>query len=72
MELQQRLGGDDHQIPIVVVTALHDDETRRRVLRAGAVAFLSKPFDGEALLDAVKLALGTRSRARSREAGHGV
>jgi hypothetical protein len=36
-----------------VLTGHGDDETRRRALRTGAVAFLEKPFEGEELLEAV-------------------
>jgi FixJ family two-component response regulator len=44
-------------IPVVILTAHGDDETRQRALRAGAAAFLGKPFRGDALLDAVRTAL---------------
>jgi FixJ family two-component response regulator len=44
-------------IPVVILTAHGDDETRQRALQAGAVAFLGKPFRGDALLDAVRTAL---------------
>src|SRR5438094_672575 len=44
-------------IPVVILTAHGDVETRRRSLQAGAVAFLDKPFRSEALLDAVRAAL---------------
>ena len=51
---------------VVVLTGHGDDETRRRALRSGAVAFLEKPFEGDELLDAVAnatSALGQPSRA---------
>ena len=38
---------------VIVLTGHGDDETRRRALRTGAVAFLEKPFEGDELLDAV-------------------
>jgi len=44
-------------IPAVILTAHGDDVTRQRSLQAGAVAFLAKPFNGNALLDAVRTAL---------------
>ncbi|HEX7125212.1 MAG TPA: response regulator [Thermodesulfobacteriota bacterium] len=58
--LQERLAGTGHRIPIVILTAHGDDEARRRALGAGAVAFLHKPVDGEALLGAVEAALRAR------------
>jgi FixJ family two-component response regulator len=45
------------RIPAIVLTAHGDDESRRRSLAAGAVAFLGKPFHGDALLDAVRRTL---------------
>jgi FixJ family two-component response regulator len=57
-ELQQELGRRERMIPIVFITAQPHDGIRSRVLAAGAVAFLFKPFSDEALLDAVAAALG--------------
>jgi len=50
LELQRRLAGSDPPIPIVFITARASEEEERRALRAGAVAFLRKPVDKEALL----------------------
>jgi FixJ family two-component response regulator len=60
LELQERLARDGHRIPTVILTAHGDDDTRTRALGAGAVAFMPKPFDGEALLRAVEAALKSR------------
>ena len=57
LDLLMRLAADGSSIPVVVLTAHSDDEERRRTLQAGAVAFLGKPFHGEALLGAVRRAL---------------
>jgi two-component system response regulator FixJ len=46
-------------IPVIMLTAHADDETRRRSLEAGAVAFLEKPVRSAALLDAVRTALSS-------------
>jgi FixJ family two-component response regulator len=51
LELQRRLAGSS--IPIVFITARASEEEERRALRAGAVAFLRKPVDKEALLRAL-------------------
>jgi len=48
LELQRRLAGSS--IPIVFITARASEEEERRALQAGAVAFLRKPVDKEALL----------------------
>src|SRR5439155_271554 len=47
------------RIPAIMLTAHADDETRRRSLEAGAVAFLEKPFRSSTLLDAVRTALAS-------------
>ena len=57
LELQQQLTTAQCPIPVVFITAHGDAETRSRALRAGAVAFLDKPFSDEALLRAVQAAL---------------
>ena len=57
LELLKHLGATGSRIPVVILTAHGDDEARRRALQAGAVAFLGKPFHGDALLDAVRTAM---------------
>jgi FixJ family two-component response regulator len=57
LELQQRLAGSGCQIPIIFISAHSDGRIRDEALRAGAVAFLFKPFSEEALVDAVHAAL---------------
>ena len=57
LDLQQALAAGNHSsTPIVFITS-HDDSgghMRAQALRSGAVAFLSKPFHDDALLDAVR------------------
>ncbi len=57
LDLQRHLAVRDSPIRVVILTAHGDEETRRRSLQAGAVAFLDKPFHSDALLDAVRAAL---------------
>ena len=57
LELQSKLNADHHNIPIIFITAHGDEKMRMQALRSGAVEFLSKPFDDEALLDSVQAAL---------------
>jgi FixJ family two-component response regulator len=56
VELYQRLSGDGFAAPTIFVTGQPDETTRTQVLAAGAVAFLSKPFSKQALLDCLKAA----------------
>ena len=60
LELQAKLNADHFRIPTIFITAHGDETMRMRALRAGAVEFLAKPFDEEALLDCVRAALGNK------------
>jgi FixJ family two-component response regulator len=57
LDLQSKLNADGISIPIIFITAHGDEKMRVRAMRAGAVAFLAKPFDREVLLDRVRAAL---------------
>jgi len=57
LDLLRHLAVRDSPIRVVILTAHGDEETRRRSLQAGAVAFLDKPFHSAALLDAVRAAV---------------
>jgi len=58
--LQQELSRRGSTIPIVFITAHGDESMRPRMLQAGAIECLLKPFSETALLDAVTLALQAR------------
>jgi FixJ family two-component response regulator len=58
LDLVRHLAATGSRIPVIILTAHGDEEARRRSLEAGAVAFLGKPFRSDALLDAVRTALG--------------
>src|ERR1700687_5637134 len=57
LELQAKLNSEHCRIPIVFITAHGDARMRMQALRAGAVEFLAKPFNDEALLESVRAAL---------------
>jgi FixJ family two-component response regulator len=57
LDLQQQLITRLRPIPIVFVSAHDDAVMRTKALRAGAIAFLQKPFDNSTLLDALHRAL---------------
>jgi FixJ family two-component response regulator len=44
-------------MPIIFVTAFPEEQFQKRALEAGAVGFLSKPFDGQTLITLVEGAL---------------
>ena len=53
IELQLKLTAQGKNTPIIFISAYEDKKTKEDALAAGAVAFLSKPFNDEALLDAI-------------------
>ena len=59
LELLRRLKQGGFRRPVVVMTAHGDVSTAVRAMKAGAVDFVEKPFDDEALLAAVEAALGS-------------
>jgi FixJ family two-component response regulator len=60
LQLQRYLGAKGWRVPIIFLTAHRSEEGRARALTAGAIAFLSKPFDVDTLLNAVKAGLEAR------------
>jgi len=52
-ELQRRIRRQQHQLPVIFITAHDDENVRQQALRDGALAFLVKPFDGGDLLELV-------------------
>jgi len=57
LELQARLNAENCCIPTIFITAHGDEALRLQALRAGAVEFLTKPFDDKTLLECVWAAL---------------
>src|ERR1700692_3767892 len=57
LELQAHLNDERCRIPIIFITAHGDEKMRMQALRAGAVEFMAKPFNDEALLENVRAAL---------------
>ena len=46
-----------HSVPVIFITAFPDEDLRARALKAGAVGFLAKPFDGAVLISCLDAAL---------------
>jgi FixJ family two-component response regulator len=57
VDLQRRLIAQGRTMPTIFVTAFPDERTRKRVLTAGAVGYLSKPYDEESLIACLDTAL---------------
>jgi len=64
LELQKRIA-DRPDMPIIFITGAGDVPTTVQAMKAGAVEFLTKPFNDSVLLSAIQLAI-TRSEARLR------
>ena len=57
MELQRELAQSGIHIPIIFITAHGDIPMSVSAMKAGAVEFLTKPFRGRSLVDAVRAAI---------------
>jgi FixJ family two-component response regulator len=57
LELQAKLKSEDCLVPTIFITAHGDEQLRLQAMRAGAVEFLTKPFDDRILLERVRMAL---------------
>jgi FixJ family two-component response regulator len=66
LDVQQALTAGGHEVPIVFVSAHADVALTVRAMKAGALEVLTKPFDDQALLDAVHQGL-EKHRVRQRE-----
>jgi len=57
LEFQRELAHAGFQIPIIFITGHGDIPMTVKAMKSGAVEFLTKPFQDQALLDAIKQAL---------------
>ena len=57
VELQSRLILNGHRIPIIFITAFPEEAIRARVLRDGALGYLSKPLQEQSLITCLNQAL---------------
>jgi DNA-binding NtrC family response regulator len=68
LDLQQELVSKDIQIPIIFLTGHGDIPMSVRAIKAGAIEFLTKPFDDEYLLEAIRSAIA-RDNKNERSPG---
>lgn len=57
LELQKLIGADRVDIPIIFITGHGDVPMTVQAMKAGAVEFLTKPFDDEVLLSSISQAI---------------
>ena len=67
LEVQRRVA-DRIDMPVIFITGYGDVPMTVQAMRAGAVEFLTKPFDDEVLLSAIRDAIERSSAALSHEA----
>jgi FixJ family two-component response regulator len=68
LDLQKRVAVDRPDIPIIFITGQGDVPITVQAMKAGAVEFLTKPFDDGALLSAIRHALERSRVALDQEA----
>ena len=56
-ELRAKLTVEGSTLPIIFITANHDEAAMRAAVELGCIAFLRKPFPAELLIEAVTKAL---------------
>jgi FixJ family two-component response regulator len=65
LEFQRDLAAHDVHLPIIFITGHADVPMSVRAMKGGAVEFLTKPFRGQELLDAIQEAIAKDRAARS-------
>ena len=53
LDLQKRVIESGSKVPIIFITAHEDPGLREQAMKAGAIAFLRKPFEEQLLLEAI-------------------
>jgi FixJ family two-component response regulator len=53
IELHRRLAATGSTCPVIFMSAIEDDNTRKEAMAAGCIAYLRKPFTPQLLLEAI-------------------
>jgi FixJ family two-component response regulator len=65
VELQALLLAQGHRMPLIFITAFPEETIRERAMKAGAICFLTKPFDRLTLIKCLDTALERRGDGTS-------
>jgi FixJ family two-component response regulator len=57
LELQNVMLAQGLRIPIIFITAFPDEALEAAAMKAGAIAFLNKPFDGQVMIECLQKAV---------------
>ena len=69
LDLQKRIAGERADMPIIFITGYGDVPRTVQAMKAGAVEFLTKPFDDDVLLRAIGSAIERSRTALDHEQG---
>ena len=61
-ELRRRLKVSNPNLPVIFITGMESEATRKVAMEAGCVAYLQKPFLSHALIEAIERARGDDGR----------
>jgi FixJ family two-component response regulator len=72
LDVQRQISHAGLNLPIVVITAFDEEESRAQCLSAGATAYLQKPLDARVLLNAIESAVRRCSSREDRSDANGT
>jgi RNA polymerase sigma factor (sigma-70 family) len=72
LDLQKRIAVDRRDMPIIFITGCGDVPMTVKAMKAGAVEFLTKPFDDTTLLNAIRLSIERSHTMLRRETETGT
>lgn len=72
LELQRRIRLECPELPVIFITAHHEDRIEQRAFAQGAAFFVRKPFDASELLRAIKSALSKSQSDNEKANGEKV
>ncbi len=68
LDLQQRLAAERSEMPVIFITKCKDVRTSVQAMKTGAIEFLTKPFDNDVLVGAIRQALRRSASVRMQQA----
>src|SRR6266403_5165928 len=69
LDVQQELASAEVHVPVIFITGHGDIPTSVRAMKSGALEFLTKPLDGDALLAAIRQGIARSPKGASARSG---